>query len=109
MPFPHTPQCHLPDSSTSPIPHPPTIILVFPTFTFRPFASIPTFHFNNFSLSSSSLSAFSTRSSAYRSSHGSPSRNSRNHVHYNHKQQWVQNRALMQTHFHFKTVAVPIT
>src|SRR5260221_7753965 len=33
----------------------------------------------------------------------------RDHVHYNHKQQWAQNRALMQTHFHFKTVAVPIT
>src|SRR5260221_13310326 len=75
-PFPHTPQFHFPDSSTSPIPHPPTIILVFLTFTFRPFTSIPTFHFNNFSLSSSSLSAISTRSSAYRNSNGSPSCNS---------------------------------
>src|SRR5260221_6599317 len=48
-PFPHTPQGHFPDSSTSSIPHPPTIILVFPTFTFNALASIPRFRFNNFS------------------------------------------------------------
>src|SRR5580704_11301920 len=43
-PFLHTAHGHLLGSSSATLPSPAIITFVFPTFTFNPFASMPSFH-----------------------------------------------------------------
>src|SRR5580692_8463002 len=71
-PFLHTAHGHLLGSSTTTLPSPAIITFVFPTFTFNPFASMPSFHLNILSRNSPIFFAINTRSSAYKSSHGIP-------------------------------------
>src|SRR5580698_575059 len=71
-PFLHTAHGHLVGSSSATLPSPAIITFVFPTFTFNPFASMPSFHLSILSRNSPIFFAINTRSSAYKSSHGSP-------------------------------------
>src|SRR5580698_5514489 len=71
-PFLHTAHGHLLGSSSATLPSPAIITFVFPTFTFNPFASMPSFHLSILSRNSPIFFAINTRSSAHKSSHGSP-------------------------------------
>src|SRR5580692_10417438 len=66
-PFLHTAHGHLLGSSATTLPSPAIITFVFPTFTFNPFASMPSFHLSILSRNSPIFSAINTRSSAYKS------------------------------------------
>ena len=70
-PFLHTPQGHLPFSSTLSFIQ-LNITFVLPIFIFKPFASNPDFHFTILSWRLSSLSAIKIKSSAYSNSRGKP-------------------------------------
>ena len=63
----------LPTTCVVPVPKDSHITLVFSSFIFRPLSLRHSFHFLNFSFSSSSHFPTSTRSSAYSISHGRPS------------------------------------
>src|SRR5580692_1106548 len=71
-PFLHTAHGHLLGSSATTLPSPAIIPFVFPTFTFNPFASMPSFHLIISSRNSPIFFAINTRLSPYKSSHGSP-------------------------------------
>ena len=74
--FIHTPQGHLPFSSTLSFILQLNITFVFPVFIFKPFASNPDFHFTILSHGLSSLSAIEIKSSAYSNSRGKRARSS---------------------------------
>ena len=75
-PFLHTPQGHLPFSSTLSFILQLNITFVFPVFILKHFASNHDFHFTILSRRLSSLSAIKYKSSAYSNSRGKPARSS---------------------------------
>jgi len=86
-PFLHTPQGHLPFSTTLSLILQLNITFVFHAFIFKPFASNSDFHFTILSRRLSSLSAIKIKSSAYSNSRGKPARSSQEIIfHYYHKQ-----------------------